>query len=241
MKKCPYCAEEIQDEAVVCKHCGRDLKGGASQVQLVAPKKKTSPAAWGCLTIIVLFVVFAYIGSNARPTPAPPKAAAVVGTAPAEKTPAAPTDKWQRSEERSPMDDSKTVAFNLEATAPIKGWLARATPSLVLRCKEKKTNAYVVTGMPASVESGGEMGQHTVTIRFDDKPAQSQSWSQSTDDKALFAPQATGFIRQVAAAKRLRIGFTPFNASPVIAEFDITGFAEHMKELSETCKWKSAP
>lgn len=144
--------------------------------------------------------------------------------------------KWQVRSDISAIDDSRNVVISLVAEKSISGWLEEATPELMLRCKENTTEVYIITGMSADVEYGTDL--HTVTIRFDKEKATKYRFSASTDNKALFAQDPINFIRTLLKHETMLFQFTPFNASPTMTTFDLTGLASVIKELQTACHWK---
>lgn len=52
MKKCPHCAESIQDEAKVCRYCQREVVARLDPLPKDAPVKKSNAGRWVLLFLL---------------------------------------------------------------------------------------------------------------------------------------------------------------------------------------------
>jgi type VI secretion system protein VasI len=150
-------------------------------------------------------------------------------------------DRWNVSDDHSPMDDSKTVVLSLDSDDKIDGPLGPKQPTLIIRCQEGKTEVYAHTGMAASVEEdfeGGPIYTHTVKIRLDQGDAVTEHWGESTAHDALFSESdGIEFAKQLAGAQTLIFQFTPFDANPAVAHFDVQGLDAHLTKVADACGW----
>lgn len=145
-----------------------------------------------------------------------------------------PVDMWMIREGRSSMDDSPQVTLSLIAENEVQGWLQSQFPVLYVRCKEGRIDTFIETGLSTNPELG-RYDEYTVRLRFDNGKPIIQRWSESTDNKALFAPNGLSAARMIAKADRMLFEFTPFNARPAIAEFKVAGLASKLDKVTAAC------
>jgi type VI secretion system protein VasI len=147
--------------------------------------------------------------------------------------------KWKVQREKSAIDDSTNVFLSLDADSAISGWPAKSyTPLLILRCKENKTQAYIVTGMAPQIEYGVE--GTSVTLRFDGERAMHFLTARSTTGDMLFfdlSGPSIELIKRMMQRSTLLFQFVPFRSSPVMTTFDLRGLPEAIKPLRASCRW----
>ncbi len=142
---------------------------------------------------------------------------------------------WSIEESKSPVDDSPQVTAMLHADGSTEGVSLTPPTSLVLRCKEKETEAYFAK--PFSFLGTNPI---KVLVRINDgKPIETQ-WHPASNGQGVFAPAAVQFIRALPDNGRLFIRATGFGGTQEDATFSLGNVSEIRDKIAATCHWPSA-
>lgn len=145
---------------------------------------------------------------------------------------------WQVTEEISKISDVRNIVMAVKSLERLSGRFGdKQHALLVLACREKKTDAYIVFGGHFM----SDLNHGTVTYRIDKKPAVKKRMNASNDHRALGlwgGANAIPFIRELIGGDSLYVVATPHSESAVSAQFPIAGLADAVKPLQSACGWE---
>lgn len=142
------------------------------------------------------------------------------------------TGNWKTFKEQSPIDDSINVTLSLSSSKKVYSGHETVQPRLFVRCSENKTNVFLNWGLYLG------LNQTDMLTRFDKSKASTDSWNLSTDNEAVFVQgNDISFAKKIMKHEKLLVKITPYNRTPVMATFNISGLAEAIKPLRTSCGW----
>jgi len=140
---------------------------------------------------------------------------------------------WTVDEKVNAMDETKKTVLSLRSQDEVEGYIGRHAAFLIIKCEKGKSEAYVSVGTQIQHEYGSE--RYGVRVKFDDSNAVKQHWDASTDGTALFSPSPGELVRELEGAKVFLFEFTPFQKTPTIVTFNVSGLSEKLTPISDAC------
>lgn len=134
---------------------------------------------------------------------------------------------WRTSTDVDPLTD-KSVHFAIIDATQGRGRFGDRI-SLVVRCKNQETEAYIDWQTFLGTDS------ITVTDRVDKSTAATTTWSISTDHKASFMPEPRTTLERFLGATSYVVNLTPYGESPITALFNIAGAEQAFRNIRRDC------
>jgi hypothetical protein len=246
---CPKCQRTSPEAGDFCPHCAPAIDEFQRETSVAAPVPQgEAPAGLsGLARRDVILMAAAVIGSGAITLAALSSGGNAPGSAPATPTTtvataadpsitevAAPSPGWVQNGKVWMGNARRGTALELAARNETSVWMRTVRPLLVVRCVNRRTDVFVFTDSAAAMEAQDE--DHTVRLRFDDGTERIERWPDSSAHDALFAPQGSRLLGELKRARTLSFGYTPHNAAPVVAHFDLAGLSGRLGSAARHCQ-----